>query len=189
VLFYKGEPESRKHLAELLEVSLEELNTAADVLKSSLATHGIRLLTARDELELVTAPDTSNLVTKARKEELVRDLGKAGADTLAIVLYRGEVSRADVEYIRGVNSSFILRNLLIRGLVERIPNPKNARSVLYRPTAALLKHLGVTDVKELPEFDAVQQELDVFEERKHEEDQDEQHKAQHKEHTPPIESV
>jgi segregation and condensation protein B len=169
-LFFRGEAEKKQKIAELLEVTLDEVEGAVNTLATSLAERGLRVLSVGDEVELVTAPETSDVVARVRKDEMARDLGKAGAETLAIVLYRGPVSKADIEYIRGVQCSFVLRGLLIRGLVERVQNPKNTRSVLYAPTAGLLKHLGVTTVSELPEYGRIQAEVAVFEKRKEGED-------------------
>ena len=165
VLFYKGEAETIQRLAKLLEVTVEEIEQASHALSATLAQRGIRLLHVNDELELVTAPETSDVIQAIRKEELVRDLGKAGSETLAIIAYRGPVTRAQIDYIRGVNSSFILRNLMIRGLVERVQNPDNARSVLYRPTPAFLEEIGITRIEDLPDFVAVQQDVASFEAR------------------------
>ncbi len=164
LLFYRGEAETRTYLAKVLEVPAADLETAISSLTATLATRGLRVLCIGEQVELVTAPETSDVVTRSRKQELTRDLGKAGAETLAIILYRGPLARADIEYIRGVNCAFILRNLLIRGLVERVPNPKNARSVLYQATPDLLKHLGITAVSDLPDEQAVRAELEAFEE-------------------------
>lgn len=164
-LFYKGEAETVQRLARLLEVTEEEVETATHTLSTSLASRGIRLLHVNNELELVTAPETSDLIQAIRKEELVRDLGRAGSETLAIILYRGPVTRADIDHIRGVNSSFILRNLMIRGLVERVPNPANARSLLYRATPDLLKELGVITVADLPDYATIQNDIAAFEAR------------------------
>ena len=63
---------------------------------------------------------------------------------------------------RGVNSQFIIRNLLIRGLIDRVENPGDARIFLYKPTLALLSHLGVSKVKDLPEYDQVRKEIENF---------------------------
>ena len=112
--------------------------------------------------KLTTITEASELIKQITKEELTKDLGKAALETLAIVLYQGPISRADIDYIRGVNSSFILRNLMIRGLIERMNNPNDPRGYLYRPTFELLSHLGITSVKELPEFDTVQENLTDF---------------------------
>jgi len=163
VLFYKAEPEPVARLAKLLSVSTTEIEEAAHALSASLAERGVRLLHVNDELELVTSPEVSDLLQQVRKEELSRDLGKAGAETLAIILYRGPLTRAQIDYIRGVNSAFILRNLQIRGLVERVNNPDDARSYLYRATPDLLKELGVTDLKDLPDYEPVQKDIASYE--------------------------
>jgi segregation and condensation protein B len=163
ILFYKAEPEPIARLAKLLEVSTPELEEAAHALSASLAERGVRLLRVNDELELVTSPEASDLLQRVRKEELSRDLGKAGAETLAIILYRGPITRAQIDYIRGVNSTFILRNLQIRGLVERVNNPDDARSYLYRATPDLLKQLGVTDITSLPEYESIRKEVETYE--------------------------
>lgn len=172
VLFYKGEAESKSHLAKLLDTTVDEIEKAANALTASLESRGIRLLHIDDQLELVTAPETSEAINNMRKEELVRDLGKADSETLSIILYRGPVSRADIDYIRGVNSSFILRNLQIRGLVKRVQNPGDSRSFLYQATPELLKHLGVTDITALPNYNEIKTELDSFETDRHKEEEE-----------------
>ncbi len=83
---------------------------------------------------------------------------------MTIVLYRGPIARSQIDYIRGVNSTFTLRNLLIRGLIERIPNPKDSRGFLYRPTFDLMNHLGITRIENLPEYAKVVTETQTEEE-------------------------
>lgn len=163
VLFFSGEAETRDRLARLLDVSLDELDTAARLLSASLASRGIRLLVMNDQLELVTAPETSDVVTRVRKQELTRDLGKAGSETMAIILYRGPSTRAEIEYVRGVNCAFVLRHLLIRGLIERVHHDTRARTMVYRATPEALEHLGVTRVEDLPGYAKVRADLGVFE--------------------------
>jgi hypothetical protein len=106
--------------------------------------------------------EASSLIKDLTKEELTRDLGKAGLETLSIVLYQGPISRREIDYVRGVNSNFILRNLLVRGLVEKIENPKDQRSFLYRPSFDLLSYLGISRTDDLPEYANVKKELEVF---------------------------
>jgi len=173
ILFFKGEPETKVKLAELLKVTEEDVEHAVEKLTADLSVRGIRLLKVGDQYELVTSPEMSEVISDVRKEELVRDLGKAGSETLAIILYRGPVSRANIDYIRGVNSSFILRNLLIRALVEKIPDPENKRVFLYQATPELLKHLGITSIEQLPGYQEAQKELDSFELEKEETTQEE----------------
>ena len=87
-------------------------------------------------------------------------------ETLAIIAYKGPLTRAHIEYVRGVNSSFTLRNLVMRGLVERMENPKDARSYLYGTSFNFLKHLGVARPEDLPRFEEFKKEkIEVLEER------------------------
>lgn len=159
VLFWKGEPMTRTLLSRLLSVSDEELRIASESLRNHLAGRGVRLLETDESLALVTAPETSELITFITKDELSHDIGKAGLETLSIILYRGPVTKTDIDYIRGVNSQYILRALLIRGLVERIPDGK---SFIYRTTPELLTELGLTNLDELPERERIMNDINFF---------------------------
>ncbi|MCX6717916.1 MAG: SMC-Scp complex subunit ScpB [Candidatus Taylorbacteria bacterium] len=72
------------------------------------------------------------------------------------------MSRAEIDYIRGVQSTFILRNLMIRGLVEKITNPKDQRSFLYKPTFELLSYMGITKIEDMPEFKEAKAEIENY---------------------------
>ena len=162
VLFFKAEPLSIKKLAQILKTDETEVITALGVLKEKLLGRGVTLIEKDDEVMLGTAPEASGMIEELSKEELSRDLGKAGLETLSIVLYRGPITRSGIDYIRGVNSTFILRNLLIRGLVEKIPNPNDQRSFLYRATFDLLSHLGIPRVEDLPEYGSTNESIEKF---------------------------
>lgn len=162
ILFFKGEPISIKKLAGLLEVHEETISEALSILEEKLTNRGLTLLKNDGEVMLGTNKEVGDLIAGIKKEELSRDLGKAGVETLSIVLYQGPISRPDIDYIRGVNSSFILRNLMVRGLVERISNPDDTRGYLYKPTFDLLAHLGVSSVAELPEFESMKEKIADF---------------------------
>jgi len=95
-------------------------------------------------------------VHKLVKNDLEEDLSRATLEVLAVVAYRGPISRAQIEEVRGVNCSFTLRNLLMRGLVERVENPNDSRSYLYKISFDFLKHLGLGNVKELPNYEELE---------------------------------
>ncbi|MEK7091426.1 MAG: SMC-Scp complex subunit ScpB [Patescibacteria group bacterium] len=165
ILFFKSEPIEKTWLAKTFSVSVEAIDQALAQLKTNLTDRGLTLLEKGTAVMLGTNPELSDLIEGLIKEELNRDLGKAGLETLAIVLYEGPLSRAEIDYIRGVNSSFILRNLLVRGLVERLPKPGDARTFLYGPTFELLRFLGVSQVPDLPDYANIRQELLAFKEQ------------------------
>lgn len=163
VLFYKSEPVKKNWLADFFNVSSEEIDVALASLAAALQTRGVRIVMTDVAVQLVTAGEVSEIIEQVRKDELTGDIGKAGAETLAIVLYRGPLSRAEIDRIRGVNSTFILRNLLIRGLIERRPHPTDSRSWTYAVTPELMNHLGVQHRESLPEFGSIMDALDAFE--------------------------
>lgn len=163
VLFYKAAPMKISALARFFEVSEDLVLEACRSLKTRLEGGATRLVVTDTEIGLATAPELSDTIEKLRKDDLRRDIGKAGAETLAIILYRGPMTRAEIDSIRGVNSTFILRNLLVRGLIERRDNPKDQRTFLYAGTHELLAHLGITRREELPEFETIMNSLDTFE--------------------------
>ncbi len=162
ILFWKAEPVSIKKLVSLLETDMDTIRKGLSDLDVSLKERGITLIQTDDEVALGTSSTYSALIEKLTKDELSRDLGKAGLETLSIVLYQGPISRADIDYIRGVNSQFILRALLIRGLVERVDNPADARSFLYKPTLQLLAHMGVSKISDLPDYEQVRNDIETF---------------------------
>lgn len=159
VLFWRAEPLTLKKLAEACQAGEQEVREALNRLETNLAGRGVVLIRKDDGVALGAAPAASATIERLTKEELSRDLGRAGLETLTAVLYRGPITRAQIDYLRGVNSSFILRHLQIRGLVEKIVNPADGRSFLYRPTFELLQHLGVTRIEDLPEYLQVTEDL------------------------------
>ena len=148
LLFYKGEDVSIKKLAELLNVSEEEINEALGKLEQSLTGRGLVLVRKDDRVVLGITGELSSLIESIRKEEITKET----LETLSIILYKNGVSRSEIDYIRGVNSSFILRNLLVRGLIEKVVDSKDSRRLLYRPTFETLSYMNVTSITELPNY-------------------------------------
>lgn len=161
LLFVLGEPVSMKRLMSISGASLDDIKKALDELEQALEETGIRLVFGEETVGLVTAPETSKIVSEVMKEEFSGDVSKAALEALAIIVYQGPLSRSDIDYIRGVNSTFTLRNLLVRGLVERVPNPVDARSYLYKPSIDLLKYFGISRVEEVPEYTTFREKLNM----------------------------
>src|SRR3990167_2844802 len=161
ILFWKGEPISRKKLTEILKLEETEINDGIEKLKENLKDRGIVLLETEKEITLGTASELSSLIEDLQKEELNRELSKASLETLSIILYKNGVSRAEIDYIRGVNSSFTLRALSIRGLVEKTLDPKDNRRYIYRSSFELMSFMGVKSVEELPDYTEMNKSIEV----------------------------
>lgn len=150
LLFFKGEPVKVDFLVKTLGVSEDEARAGLLELESALMGRGIILMQNNDEYMLGTAPQMGPTIEALLKEELSKELGKAGLETLATVLYRGPILRSEINYLRGVNSNYILRALLVRGLIEKVD--QGGRSTAYQPTFELLSYMGVSKVSDLPGY-------------------------------------
>ncbi len=162
LLFYKATPLKKAALEKQFAVDTATLSTAIAALHQRLEAGATRLIETDTDIELVTAPSLAPFIEALRKADVKSDIGKAGAETLAIILYRGPISRSEIDRVRGVNSSFILRNLLIRGLVERSAEKKGS-GYLFSVTPALFAHLGVSRKDELADFAKITDALENFE--------------------------
>jgi len=161
VLLFKNEPVSLSELAKLLDEKTEEVKATLENLQAFYKERGIVIISDGEAYSFGTSPANSELIEKIQKEELSRELGRAGLETLSIILYRGPISRREIDHIRGVNSGFILRNLLIRGLIERA-EVTGERSYSYKSTLKLLQYLGVTKKEELPDFNNAFKKIEEF---------------------------
>jgi segregation and condensation protein B len=160
-LFWKGEPISRKKLAEILKVGQTEINDSLDKLKNNLQDRGVVLIEKENDIMLGTPPELSKLFEDLQKDELNKELSKASLETLSIVLYKNGANRSEIDYIRGVNSSFTLRALSVRGLVEKALDPKDSRRYIYKPSFELLSFMGMKSVEELPDYGEVHKETEI----------------------------
>lgn len=161
LLFYRATPQKKSALKELLQLGDTDLESALAVLHERLRTGALRLVETADTVALMTAPELAPLIERIRRDEMRSEIGKAGIETLAIILYREPISRAEIDRIRGVNSSFSLRTLLVRGLIERRLGAGGAH--LFSATPALYAHLGITKKHELPKFAEIMNSLENFE--------------------------
>lgn len=161
ILFVASKPVSLKNLQEVLEIPEEEIKTAVSDLVSGNQTAGIIVLAHNNKLQLASNPDNSSQVKKFLALELREKLTDAALETLAIVLYKQPVSKAEIENIRGVNSQYTLRHLLIRGLIEKIQSPSDKRMQLYKTTLEFMQHLGIKDMKDLPDFEELTKSIEL----------------------------
>lgn len=158
ILFVYGDPISVKKFGKAAGAEEKKVEAVLEELKGDYQDRGLCLVEKDGEWQLGSNPDNTKYIEELVKSEFSEELSRAALETLAIVAYKGPLTRVEIEYVRGVNSSFTLRNLLMRGLVERIDNPKDARSYLYRVSFKFLEYLGILSVGDLPGFDEFKKE-------------------------------
>lgn len=154
ILFVTSKPISLREIATAIKCKEDEVKQAIEDLKAKYNhdQSGLRILVVDDKVQMATNPDNAGLVDLFIKQEAVGELTRAQLETLTVIVYRGPVTRPELEQIRGVNCALILRNLLIRGLVEE---EEKADKLLptYVLSMEAMRHLGVASVSELADYE------------------------------------
>lgn len=162
ILFVSGEPIKIKKIAAVIKLGVDEVKKGIEGLRQDLASsgRGVRIIEKEDEVQMVTRPENAEYINAFLKNELEQGLTRASLETLAIVAYRGPLTRMEVEQIRGVNCSFALRYLLLRGLIDRVENPNDSRSWHYKISFDFLKKLNFARIEDLPRYEELKKETE-----------------------------
>ena len=155
ILFAAGEPVEIKRICLALEIGRDE----AEAMLRRLADHyayerrGIRLLQMEDSWQLCSAPEYAEVIRRAFEIRRPARLSQPALEALTIIAYYQPTTRAYVDQVRGVDSSYTVGLLLERGLIEecgRLQVP--GRPILYRTTKAFLRAFHLSSLEELPEI-------------------------------------
>lgn len=159
LLFLSGEPLKIAKIAKICAAAKTEVKSAIQALQEeyAIAQRGIILIQKEEEVQLATNPENFSFVDQLVKSEMQESLSRAALEVLSIVAYRGPITRAEIEAIRGVNCTFTLRSLMMRGLLERIENPKDGRGYLYKISFEFMKKLGIESLNKLPDYQELSQ--------------------------------
>lgn len=153
ILFVASKPLSIKKIAAVLKISDKE---ALEILKNlqvkyNNADSGINILQNGDEWQMTASADNKGIAENFLKAEVSGELTRPQLETLTVVSYCGPITKPELEQIRGVNCSLILRNLMLRGLVKE--NEDSAALLpSYQVTMDYLRHLGLNSLTELPNY-------------------------------------
>ncbi len=155
ILFAAGEPVPAARIALVLGISEDEVSETAKKLSDEYSFHqrGIRLVRMGSSLQLCSAPEYSQLIIQALERRKPPKLSQPALEVLAICAYFQPVTRAYVDQVRGVDSSYTMGILLERGLIE--PCGKldvTGRPSIYRTNELFLRTMGITSLNELPKL-------------------------------------
>jgi len=157
MLFLSGEPLKLSKISKVAGASKAEAENAILALQNdyALGKRGLIILKKEDEFQLATNPENAPFIDQLVKSEMQEALSRAALEVLSIVAYRGPITRSEIEAVRGVNSSYTVRSLMLRGLLERIENPSDSRGYLYKISFDFLKKMGIDSVEKLPDFETL----------------------------------
>jgi segregation and condensation protein B len=141
-----------KKIAEITGAGKDDVRHAIGNLADRLKAvgSGVVIVHIDDEVRMGSSPETSETVEAFVKDETTGELTRPQLETLTVIAYRGPVSKAELEQIRGVNCTLILRNLLMRGLVEEKTSDGIAQ---YSVSMEFMRFLGASSISELPDYE------------------------------------
>lgn len=158
LLFVSIKPIALAELAKFLKKDKAEIEKTLEDLANTYQERksGLALINSNGKYQLTSSPEQAEMVKKFLKSEASGELSQPSLETLTIIAYRSPVSKSELEMIRGVNCSLILRNLLMRGLVEE-KFDRSKQENYYSVSTDFLRHLGLESVKDLPDFENLSQ--------------------------------
>lgn len=177
LLFAVGEEGlSIERIEDIMEISYEELKDVIAVLKKSYDSddRGIKLDVLGNRLKLTTKSIHKEYYQKLLEEEETGVLSQAALETLAIIAYNQPITRIDVDEIRGISSSHMIRKLVSRDLIKEIGRSEGAgRPILYGVTDEFLDYFGLASIDDLPKIEKIDnndsEETDLFQSKYNEE--------------------
>ena len=155
ILFAAGEPVPAARISLILGVDEDAVFSAAKELADfySFEQRGIRLLRLENKLQLCSAPEYASVISKVLEQRKPPMLSQPALESLAVVAYFQPVTRAYIDQVRGVDSSYTVSVLLEKGLIEKCGKlDVPGRPSLLRTTDAFLRTMGISSLDELPEL-------------------------------------
>ena len=156
VLFVADGPVSIDALSGALQCEREQAEEAVKALVQSTAERGVRVVRSGDNVQMVTSPQVTEVIERFLGTDLSSKLSPAALETLAIIAYRQPVTRTDVEAVRGVNSSGVIRTLIakelieVQGRLEQVGRPE-----VLGTTFQFMQYFGISTLDELPDIEAL----------------------------------
>ena len=155
ILFAAGDSVPIARLSLILEVYEGEIENAAAALAEKYVSEGrgIRILRLDDKLQMCSAPEYASYISKALEQRKPPMLSQSALETLAVVAYFQPVTRAYIDQVRGVDSSYTVGVLTQRGLIEpcgKLDVP--GRPSVFRTTDVFLRTMGISELSQLPEL-------------------------------------
>lgn len=153
ILLASAKPISLASLRKGLNVEEAVLNEAMEDIRRrfNVDSSGVHMLEHEGQIQFVTNPVVSDAVAAFLKLDHAAELTRPSLETLTVIAYRGPITKPELEQIRGVNCTLILRNLAMRGLVDERDDVSRLQPV-FTISMDFLRHLGLTAIEELPEY-------------------------------------
>jgi segregation and condensation protein B len=154
LLFIAAKPLSLNDLNKILSKDKKDIKKALIELRDIYHQNesGLQIIEQSKKYQMVSSADNAKLVQKYLEDETSGELSQPSLEALTIIAYRGPISKTELEHIRGVNCSLIIRNLLLRGLIEE-KNSASGEDKIYNVSLDFIRFLGIESIEQLPDYE------------------------------------
>jgi segregation and condensation protein B len=154
LLFIAAKPLSLNDLNKILSKDKKDIKKALIELRDIYHQNesGLQIIEQSKKYQMVSSADNAKLVQKYLEDETSGELSQPSLEALTIIAYRGPISKIELEHIRGVNCSLIIRNLLLRGLIEE-KNSASGEDKIYNVSLDFIRFLGIESIEQLPDYE------------------------------------
>lgn len=149
LLFVHGDAMDRSTIIELLSITDEQLTQHIELLNQSLESTPFQVSDTRSGVIMITRPEYGEFLQQIKQSISTSPLSKSALETLTIILYKPKITKAEIDSVRGVNSTLSLRNLIMRGLISK---SVNNGATQFETTPDTLRHLGIEHIEQLPHY-------------------------------------
>ncbi len=155
-MLYFGEAVSKKDIANFLNLKINEIEEEIENLQNICNTLNLNFIKTSTTFEITLSSNITSKVQKQRVQELKVELSESALQTMAVIIYKPNCTKAEIDFVRGVDSARSLKNLQTRGLIQKIET-KNRK--VYMPTTETLKYLGLENLEDAPEQKEISEKL------------------------------
>ncbi len=155
ILFYEADALTVAEICDLLSEKSSTVIDALDELKQKYSekSASVVMLSQNDSYQLVVAGAARDAIIARDEKEREGELSRAALETLSCILYLGSATKSQIDYIRGVQSGYMLRTLASRGLIAR--SGRNGRDTQYVPTVETLRFMGISNPEDMPDYENI----------------------------------
>lgn len=159
ILLFEGGTMKKEDLAKFLNVEKVIIEENILEIENLLAVLDLKLIKNLTSLEISLNDEINTLINKNKLEEMKTDLSESALQTLSVVIYREKTTKAEIDFVRGVDSSRSIKTLLTRGIIEKIEE-KNKK--YYIPATETLRYMGISSVDKVKDFEEISGKLKVL---------------------------
>lgn len=156
LLFTWGEPLSIEDISKIININKKEVEKIIDEMVDiyeSTANKGLLIKKYNNSYQLSTKKENFDFIQDLFQTNIRRSLSNAALETISIIAYKQPVTKIEIESIRGVKCSYIIKSLVEKGLIEEVGKlDKPGRPTIYGTTDGFLKHFGLETIEELPKI-------------------------------------